>query len=125
MIHLFAIKSALALAAKNTGLTIALSMPIALIIAGMPEIKVDLVVYGIMGGLTRWIAAKCEWKDGLGGVIVGIFMALGFEGASVPFIKDLVVGELQQIHCSAYAYGLVGNIIFDWVVSFVRMRAKA
>lgn len=125
MLQLFALKSALALAAKNTALTLALSIPFALIIAGMPEIKVDLVVYGIMGGLTRWIAAKCEWKDGVGGVMVGIFMALGFEGANVPFIKNLVAGELQQIHCSAYAYGLVGNIIFDWVVSFARMRAKA
>ena len=125
MFELFAIKSALAIAAKNTAFTLALSVPFALIIAGMPEIKVDLVVYGIMGGLTRWIAAKCEWKDGLGGVLVGIFMALGFEGASIPFIKDLVTGDLQQIHCSAYGYGLVGNIIFDWVVSFARMRSKA
>jgi hypothetical protein len=122
MLELFAIKSAIAIAMKNTVATVVYSIPIALVIASFPEIKVDLVAYGLMGGVTRWVAAKCEWKDGLGGVLVGILMALGFEGASIPFIASLVVGEAQQAHCSSYAYGLVGNIIFDWIVSYVRLK---
>ena len=125
MFELWAIKSAAALATKNAVATIMWAIPFAFIIAIFPEIKIDLAFYGVMGGLTRWIAAKCDWKDGLGGLVVGVLMALGFEGFTVPFLKDLVTGNEQLAHCSSYAYGLIGNIIFDWVVSFAKTRAKS
>ncbi len=125
MIEILAIKSACAITAKHAGATIAWSIPFAIVIAALPEFKVDLAIYGAMGGLTRWFAIKCDWRDGLGGVIVGTLMALGFEGASLPYLKELVAGAQQIAHCSSYVYGLAGGLIFDWIISFAKVKAKS
>lgn len=124
MISVIALKTTLFISAKNTALTLMLSIPFAFVIASFPDIKTDLVFYGFLGGLTRWAAIKCDWRDGLCGILVGMGMGVGFEGASVPFIHSMVAGEAQQAHCSAYGYGLMGNIIYDLGVSFVRTWKK-
>lgn len=124
MFELWAIKSAAALATKNAVATIMWAIPFTFIIAIFPEIKIALAFYGFLGGLTRWAAIKCDWKDGLCGIVVGMLMAVGCEGFILPFVKDFVVEAEQQSHISSYGFGLIGIIIFDWVVSFAKTRAK-
>lgn len=122
MFQILAIKSALVLATKNAGITIAMSIPFAVIIATFPDFRIDLVIYGVFGGLTRWLATKCSMWDGIAGVAIGMLMALGFEGTSIPFLKDFVVGESQIAHVSSYILGLLGNLVFDYVIRIAKTK---
>ncbi len=124
MFEIFAIKSALFVAVKNAAATLAWSIPFAVVIAAIPAFNVDLMAYGMFGGLTRWLALKCGLVDGLCGVGIGALMGVGFEGASAPFVQSWVVGEIQQAHVSAYVFGLLGNIVYDALVNLVAVKLR-
>lgn len=109
-------------ACKNAIATMCLSMPVAALIIVLPEIKTDVAFWGMVGGLTGWIATGNAIGMGLRKVVVGTLAAMGLDGASIPGLSQIITDQQAKSHLTIYLIGIFAIIVYEPAERWLKKR---
>ncbi len=108
--------------AKNAAATLVLSMPVAVLVASLPDISTDAIFWGAAGGAVRWMATRQTWGSGLLGVCIGAIMAAGLIGANIPFLSDILPSKETAGHATPFLTGTFGVTIFGAIQDIISFK---
>ena len=110
------------LVTKNAFLTIAATIAITPFVIEWPDLPVDVAFWGSFGGAVRWMATRSTPLQGILGIFIGMFMALGLNGATFPFLGDLMPAKEHSGHAIPFLIGAFGVVIYGVVQDIITLK---